>query len=166
MLEFDGHALDPAIVSAQPMKSGQTVDLQQIGCPASELCSDSHYSDKIPTLFFFRVWSHYHCNSFFLQVSLTESRLPQTSAVSGQESTQVSKIRKLTTGLSWLAQTCLFIKQQVQPWGKWRRRRCVTVVLGTFNLPFPVLLQRFSLEVFILFLYIESWHFSPPPSGI
>lgn len=39
MLEFDGQALDPAIVSAQPMKPGQTVDLQQMGCPASELRS-------------------------------------------------------------------------------------------------------------------------------
>lgn len=36
MLEFDGQALDPAIVSAQPMKSVQTVDLQQMGCPSSE----------------------------------------------------------------------------------------------------------------------------------
>ncbi|XP_075877926.1 caprin-1a isoform X2 [Nelusetta ayraudi] len=34
MLEFDGQALDPAIVSAQPMKPGQTVDLQQMGCAA------------------------------------------------------------------------------------------------------------------------------------
>ncbi|XP_033841472.1 caprin-1a isoform X1 [Periophthalmus magnuspinnatus] len=30
ILEFDGQALDPAIVSAQPMKSAQTVDLQQM----------------------------------------------------------------------------------------------------------------------------------------
>lgn len=36
MLEFDGQALDPAIVSAQPMKPVQTVDLQQIGCPSSK----------------------------------------------------------------------------------------------------------------------------------
>ncbi|XP_076585199.1 caprin-1a isoform X1 [Chaetodon auriga] len=57
MLEFDGQALDPAIVSAQPMKPGQTVDLQQMGCPSA----------------------------------LSESRLPQTSAVSGpQESSQAS----------------------------------------------------------------------------
>ncbi|XP_060893252.1 caprin-1a isoform X2 [Labrus mixtus] len=56
VLEFDGQALDPAIVSAQPMKPGQTVDMQQMGCP--------------PTL--------------------SESRLPQTSTVSGpQESSQV-----------------------------------------------------------------------------
>lgn len=31
MLEFDGHALDPAIVLAQPMKSAQSMDLQQMG---------------------------------------------------------------------------------------------------------------------------------------
>ncbi|XP_042339186.1 caprin-1a isoform X2 [Plectropomus leopardus] len=56
MLEFDGQALDPAIVSAQPMKPVQTVDLQQMGCPSVH----------------------------------SESRLPQTSVVSGpQESSQV-----------------------------------------------------------------------------
>lgn len=57
ILEFDGQALDPAIVSAQPMKPGQTVDLQQLGCPSTH----------------------------------SESRLPQTSEVSGpQESSQAS----------------------------------------------------------------------------
>ncbi|XP_042338638.1 caprin-1a isoform X1 [Plectropomus leopardus] len=57
MLEFDGQALDPAIVSAQPMKPVQTVDLQQMGCPSVH----------------------------------SESRLPQTSVVSGpQESSQAS----------------------------------------------------------------------------
>nr|XP_046244412.1 caprin-1a isoform X2 [Scatophagus argus] len=57
MLEFDGQALDPAIVSAQPMKPVQTVDLQQMGCPSA----------------------------------LSESRLPQTNAVSGpQESSHAS----------------------------------------------------------------------------
>uniref|UniRef100_A0A7N8Y7M6 Cell cycle associated protein 1a n=1 Tax=Mastacembelus armatus TaxID=205130 RepID=A0A7N8Y7M6_9TELE len=35
MLEFDGQALDPAIVSAQPMKPVQTVDLQQMVCPSA-----------------------------------------------------------------------------------------------------------------------------------
>lgn len=48
MLEFDGQALDPAIVSAQPMKPGQTVDLQQMGCPASELHAVPYYPEKIP----------------------------------------------------------------------------------------------------------------------
>uniref|UniRef100_A0A8C2Z4D1 Cell cycle associated protein 1a n=1 Tax=Cyclopterus lumpus TaxID=8103 RepID=A0A8C2Z4D1_CYCLU len=35
MLDFDGQALDPAIVSAQPMKPVQTLDLQQMGCPST-----------------------------------------------------------------------------------------------------------------------------------
>ncbi|XP_006780274.1 caprin-1a isoform X2 [Neolamprologus brichardi] len=56
MLEFDGQALDPAIVSAQPMKPVQAVDLQQMAGPLLH----------------------------------SESRLPQTAAVSGpQESSQV-----------------------------------------------------------------------------
>ncbi|XP_056269336.1 caprin-1a isoform X3 [Pseudoliparis swirei] len=55
MLDFDGQALDPAIVSAQPMKPLQTLDLQQMGCPSTH----------------------------------SKSRLPQTSAVSPQESSQV-----------------------------------------------------------------------------
>uniref|UniRef100_H3DF38 Cell cycle associated protein 1b n=1 Tax=Tetraodon nigroviridis TaxID=99883 RepID=H3DF38_TETNG len=33
MLEFDGQAIDPAIVSAQPMKPTQNIDLQQMVCP-------------------------------------------------------------------------------------------------------------------------------------
>ncbi|XP_024150549.1 caprin-1a isoform X3 [Oryzias melastigma] len=49
MLEFDSQALDPAIVSAQPMKLVQTVDLQQLSGPLIH----------------------------------SESRLPQTSSVSG-----------------------------------------------------------------------------------
>lgn len=36
MLEFDGQALDPAIVLAQPMKPAQSVDLQQMSCGSSE----------------------------------------------------------------------------------------------------------------------------------
>lgn len=35
VLEFDGQALDPAIVSAQPMKPVQAVELQQMGCPST-----------------------------------------------------------------------------------------------------------------------------------
>ncbi|XP_028299048.1 caprin-1a [Gouania willdenowi] len=55
VLEFDGQVLDPAIVSAQPMKPG-SVDLQPMGGPLIH----------------------------------TESRLPQTTTVSGpQESSQV-----------------------------------------------------------------------------
>lgn len=47
MLEFDGQALDPAIVSAQPMKPVQTVDLQQMGCAASERLSISQATLKV-----------------------------------------------------------------------------------------------------------------------
>lgn len=123
MLEFDGQALDPAIVSAQPMKSVQTVDLQQMGCPSSErqliyllLWTDSHK--------FYGVWSGHGflmciyylksailqlaiSSSFFIffQVTLSESRLPQTSAVSGpQESSQVSRVEahQEVVGETWL----------------------------------------------------------------
>ncbi|XP_013881954.1 caprin-1a isoform X2 [Austrofundulus limnaeus] len=47
MLEFDGQALDPAIVSAQPMKPLQTVDLQQMGGPS--IHSESRLS-QTPTI--------------------------------------------------------------------------------------------------------------------
>lgn len=36
VLDFDGQLLDPAIVSAQPMKPVQTVDLQQLACASCE----------------------------------------------------------------------------------------------------------------------------------
>lgn len=49
MLEFDGQALDPAIVSAQPMKPVPTVDLQQMGCPSSEPLSIYLYFERILT---------------------------------------------------------------------------------------------------------------------
>ncbi|XP_029000443.1 caprin-1a isoform X2 [Betta splendens] len=42
MLEFDGQALDPAIVSAQPMKPVQSVDLQQMGC------ASTHSESRLP----------------------------------------------------------------------------------------------------------------------
>lgn len=84
MLEFDGQALDPAIVSAQPMKPGQTVDLQQIGCPASELRSVSHYSDKIPTrlLSVVQLSSHLvmHLNVFMIFFFPSEPLRDQTSS--------------------------------------------------------------------------------------
>lgn len=33
MLEFDNQALDPAIVSAQPMNPAQNLDMPQMVCP-------------------------------------------------------------------------------------------------------------------------------------
>lgn len=55
MLEFDGQALDPAIVSAQPMKPVQTVDLQQMGCPSSEHQLTYLYSEQILSQILIRV---------------------------------------------------------------------------------------------------------------
>uniref|UniRef100_A0A8C8HCD3 Cell cycle associated protein 1a n=1 Tax=Oncorhynchus tshawytscha TaxID=74940 RepID=A0A8C8HCD3_ONCTS len=46
MLEFDGHALDPAIVLAQPMKSAQSVVLQHMG--QSPLYQPSHTAEPRP----------------------------------------------------------------------------------------------------------------------
>ncbi|XP_015231495.1 PREDICTED: caprin-1-like isoform X3 [Cyprinodon variegatus] len=43
MLEFDNQVLDPAIVSAQPMKPLQTVDLQQMGGPTI-----AHSEQRLP----------------------------------------------------------------------------------------------------------------------
>uniref|UniRef100_A0AAQ5ZKK7 Cell cycle associated protein 1a n=1 Tax=Amphiprion ocellaris TaxID=80972 RepID=A0AAQ5ZKK7_AMPOC len=47
MLEFDGQALDPAIVSAQPMKPVQTVDLQQMGGPSSMFVGGFQPQDQV-----------------------------------------------------------------------------------------------------------------------
>ncbi|XP_077375162.1 caprin-1-like isoform X4 [Festucalex cinctus] len=44
VLDFDGQALDPAIVSAQPMKPVQTVDLQQLAC------ASSHSESRLPPM--------------------------------------------------------------------------------------------------------------------
>ncbi|XP_077419544.1 caprin-1-like isoform X2 [Vanacampus margaritifer] len=44
VLEFDGQALDPAIVAAQPMKPVQTVDLQQLACVSS------HSESRLPPM--------------------------------------------------------------------------------------------------------------------
>lgn len=97
-------------------------------------------------------------------MSLSESRLPQTSAVSGQEATQVSKIRKLTGKLDWpdLLRRVYFLRNKNRPrvdstallWCCWRQSRFL-------NLPLPVLLQRFSLKIVILFLYTVLTLFFP-----
>lgn len=113
MLEFDGQALDPAIVSAQPMKSVQNVDLQQMGCPSSQWQLIYFHSEQIIwQILLIRVWSllfnvdilTYERNTpvvicevllffIFFQTAHAESRLPQTGVVSGpQESSQVSTV--------------------------------------------------------------------------
>lgn len=45
MLEFDGQPIDPAIVSAQPMKPAQNMDLPQMVCPPGELLIGKLSSD-------------------------------------------------------------------------------------------------------------------------
>lgn len=37
MLEFDGQPIDPAIVSAQPMKPAQNLEVPQMVCPPGML---------------------------------------------------------------------------------------------------------------------------------
>ncbi|XP_077451315.1 caprin-1-like isoform X2 [Stigmatopora argus] len=44
VLDFDGQAMDPAIVAAQPMKPVHTVDLQQI------VCAPSHTESRLPPI--------------------------------------------------------------------------------------------------------------------
>lgn len=39
MLEFDGQPIDPAIVSAQPMKPTQNIDVVQMVCPPGMLAT-------------------------------------------------------------------------------------------------------------------------------
>lgn len=41
MLEFDGQPIDPAIVSAQPMKPAQSMDLPQMVCPSGKFKKNS-----------------------------------------------------------------------------------------------------------------------------
>lgn len=48
MLEFDGQALDPAIVSAQPMKPVQAMDLEQLSCGTTRLESRVSQTSAIP----------------------------------------------------------------------------------------------------------------------
>lgn len=45
MLEFDGQPIDPAIVSAQPMKPAQNMDLPQMVCPPGTFYKEKLSSD-------------------------------------------------------------------------------------------------------------------------
>ncbi|XP_029497525.1 caprin-1-like isoform X4 [Oncorhynchus nerka] len=76
MLEFDGHALDPAIVLAQPMKSAQSVVLQHMG------------------VIRFREWGGVP-NKLAVH---SESRLSQSSSV--PESTHVPMVSSTSDGYS------------------------------------------------------------------
>ncbi|XP_043981964.1 caprin-1b isoform X4 [Gambusia affinis] len=48
MLEFDGQAIDPAIVSAQPMKPAQPLDVPQMVCPPSHSESRPTQPTSVP----------------------------------------------------------------------------------------------------------------------
>ncbi|XP_054632611.1 caprin-1b isoform X2 [Dunckerocampus dactyliophorus] len=48
MLEFDGQPIDPAIVSAQPMKPSQTMDLPQLVCPPVHPDSRLSHPNTVP----------------------------------------------------------------------------------------------------------------------
>ncbi|XP_077565730.1 caprin-1b [Stigmatopora nigra] len=48
MLEFDGQPIDPAIVSAQPMKPGQSIDLAQYMCPPVQPDSRLSQPNNVP----------------------------------------------------------------------------------------------------------------------
>ena len=106
MLEFDGQALDPAIVSAQPMKPGHTVDLQQLACAPgdhqlpSPPCNTPHSLARqggsgvrqTAVLSILMICCLSVCTVH------TESRIPQTGTVPGQpEPTQVRKNYLLST---------------------------------------------------------------------
>lgn len=85
MLEFDGQAIDPAIVSAQPMKPTQTIDLQQMVCPPGRFAKQRN-----------RGCVHFRKDLFLankgalLRLVHPDSRLPQASAVTVKpEPTQV-----------------------------------------------------------------------------
>ncbi|XP_077451510.1 caprin-1b [Stigmatopora argus] len=48
MLEFDGQPIDPAIVSAQPMKPGQSINLPQYMCPPVQPVSRLSQPNNVP----------------------------------------------------------------------------------------------------------------------
>lgn len=89
MLEFDGQPIDPAIVSAQPMKPAQNMDLPQMVCPPGTFLQRET-----------RFWCHVVCKNdtsgslrCYIQIFLVhpESRLSQPNTVPVQpEPTQVS----------------------------------------------------------------------------
>uniref|UniRef100_A0A3B3ZWC1 Uncharacterized protein n=1 Tax=Periophthalmus magnuspinnatus TaxID=409849 RepID=A0A3B3ZWC1_9GOBI len=76
MLEFDGQPIDPAIVSAQPMKSAQNVDIPQMVCPPVEC-------NRFIKLF---------CFVFFVNqnsMSLSSDQPPSSTALPPASQTQV-----------------------------------------------------------------------------
>uniref|UniRef100_A0A7N6BM99 Cell cycle associated protein 1b n=1 Tax=Anabas testudineus TaxID=64144 RepID=A0A7N6BM99_ANATE len=89
MLEFDGQAIDPAIVSAQPMKPAQNMDLPQMVCPPGNqetstfvlmnFCCTPPPPPTPPPLFFFQQTS----------MSLSSEQPPPSTALPPASQTQV-----------------------------------------------------------------------------
>lgn len=102
MLEFDGQPIDPAIVSAQPMKPAQNMDLPPMVCPPGNwnyelepnwisTHSNSYWCVQL------KAYSGFYCLlKYNTQISSVhpESRLSQPNAVPVQpEPTQVSNVK-------------------------------------------------------------------------
>ncbi|XP_020335217.1 caprin-1-like isoform X2 [Oncorhynchus kisutch] len=78
MLEFDGHALDPAIVLAQPMKPAQSVDLQQM---ESRLAQPSSVPESTQVLMVSPTPDAYSSTAPLYQPSHTAEPRPQTDGI-------------------------------------------------------------------------------------
>uniref|UniRef100_A0A4W5L9Q6 Cell cycle associated protein 1a n=1 Tax=Hucho hucho TaxID=62062 RepID=A0A4W5L9Q6_9TELE len=78
MLEFDGHALDPAIVLAQPMKPAQSVDLQQMVLSESRLSQPSSVPESTQVLMVSPTPDAYSSTAPLYQPSHTAEPRPQT----------------------------------------------------------------------------------------
>uniref|UniRef100_A0A4W5KNH1 Cell cycle associated protein 1a n=1 Tax=Hucho hucho TaxID=62062 RepID=A0A4W5KNH1_9TELE len=78
MLEFDGHALDPAIVLAQPMKPAQSVDLQQMVHSQSRLSQPSSVPESTHVLMVSPTPDAYSSTVPLYQPSHTAEPRPQT----------------------------------------------------------------------------------------
>ncbi|KAJ7994996.1 hypothetical protein DPEC_G00255320 [Dallia pectoralis] len=79
MLEFDGHTIDPAIVSAQPLKPAQNMDLEHMGHSESRLPHPSTVPESahIPVVSF---PPNVYSTSPLYQPSYTAEPVPQTDS--------------------------------------------------------------------------------------
>uniref|UniRef100_A0A7N6AJ09 Cell cycle associated protein 1b n=1 Tax=Anabas testudineus TaxID=64144 RepID=A0A7N6AJ09_ANATE len=101
MLEFDGQAIDPAIVSAQPMKPAQNMDLPQMVCPPVHPESRLSQPNTVPVQPDTFVLMNFCCTPpppptppplFFFQqtsMSLSSEQPPPSTALPPASQTQV-----------------------------------------------------------------------------
>ncbi|XP_064837270.1 caprin-1-like isoform X2 [Oncorhynchus masou masou] len=81
MLEFDGHALDPAIVLAQPMKPAQSVDLQHMVHSESRLAQPSSVPESTQVLMVSPAPDAYSSTAPLYQPSHLAEPRPQTDGI-------------------------------------------------------------------------------------